>query len=142
MDNQLELIARAIIIQGDTILLCKTKGGKHYFLPGGHVEFQENAQSALIREIQEELNATLKNISFVGAGENFYTKHGVNVHELNLVFKGKIDTKLVKSAEDHLSFFWQKMNELPRTLLWPDNLKLSLLQWIKTGKPFWASAVL
>lgn len=50
------VLARAIIISNDYILLCKTTNlhPNFYFTPGGHIEPTENAKQALQRELLEE----------------------------------------------------------------------------------------
>lgn len=47
----IHVLARAVIIDQDNILLCQTLDlpVSFYFLPGGHVEHEESASSALIR---------------------------------------------------------------------------------------------
>ena len=54
-------IVRAVMIK-DKKLLVAEYIGHYYFLPGGHVEVGESAESALIRELQEELgvNCSIK----------------------------------------------------------------------------------
>lgn len=66
----IEIITRALILNKDKILLCKKKGKKYYFLPGGHVEFGESAEQALGRELKEELNIQTEIIDYIGTVEN------------------------------------------------------------------------
>ena len=53
MSNKFHHIVRAVMIK-DKKLVAEYIG-HHYFLPGGHVEVGESAESALIRELLEEL---------------------------------------------------------------------------------------
>ena len=55
----IHVLVRAVIIDQDNILLCQTLDlpVSFYFLPGGHVEHEESASSALIRELSEETGA-------------------------------------------------------------------------------------
>jgi ADP-ribose pyrophosphatase YjhB (NUDIX family) len=49
------LVARAIIPQGDKVLLVKNQGNDYWCLPGGRVEEGEPITQALVRELYEEL---------------------------------------------------------------------------------------
>ena len=74
MKPQFEIIVRAVILKRGEILLCRSKGGRHYFLPGGLVEFNEPAKKALARELKEELNISIKEMFFIGAIENIFAE--------------------------------------------------------------------
>lgn len=50
-------IARALIIDNNYILIARMKDA-HSFLPGGGVELGESAQTALKRELEEELGVS------------------------------------------------------------------------------------
>src|SRR3989344_5324044 len=73
--KEIEVISRAVILDGTRILLCKGKGN-YYCLPGGHVEFGETAEAALRRELMEELGAEVKSAQFIGSHEKIFEKEG------------------------------------------------------------------
>ena len=58
--------AGLVVIQGDSILLAYSKNKQAWYLPGGKIDAGETSLQALIREISEELNVTLRpeDISF------------------------------------------------------------------------------
>lgn len=87
---EIEIIARAVILNRGRILLCRIKGSSWYFLPGGHVESQEKVTQALRRELKEELRANIRILKFIGAVENFYEDGKRQRHEVNLVFQSKL----------------------------------------------------
>lgn len=66
--NKIIPVAIAIIHKDNKYLLTERKGndpddppgGRVWHFPGGGVEFGETVESALIREIKEELNLTIK----------------------------------------------------------------------------------
>ncbi|MDP1975362.1 MAG: NUDIX domain-containing protein, partial [Alphaproteobacteria bacterium] len=57
--NNIHVLSRAVIIDQDHILLCKTLDLQinFYFLPGGHVEHGESVCEAVLRELKEESGA-------------------------------------------------------------------------------------
>lgn len=62
MNQEFEILSRAVIINGDKVLLANMRGKKRYFLPGGHVEFGETATAALVRELDEETTSSAYSI--------------------------------------------------------------------------------
>ena len=112
-------LARAVIQKGDRILLAKADGWQNSFLPGGHVEIGEGAESALLRELQEELGVDGKVVHFLGDFEHSW-QHGDTTHfELTHVFEAVIDSEQIESKEPHLRFFWAKPAELEQLDLQP-----------------------
>lgn len=68
--NMVEVVASALIIKGDKILLIKShKWGDTYLLPGGHVENKETIFEAAKREEEEETGLKLKPLYCVNFGE-------------------------------------------------------------------------
>ncbi len=48
--------AKAVIVRDDGLVLCVKEGGDNYWnLPGGGIDFGENLQEALSRELHEEV---------------------------------------------------------------------------------------
>lgn len=50
--------SRAVIVYKEELLVVNIKGTDFYALPGGHVEWEEDIQESLVREIEEELGVT------------------------------------------------------------------------------------
>ncbi|MEI8103685.1 MAG: hypothetical protein WCG84_02135 [Candidatus Moraniibacteriota bacterium] len=38
LQSKIHPIVRAILLQGDKMVLCRAKGNARFFLPGGHIE--------------------------------------------------------------------------------------------------------
>lgn len=131
-----ELIARAVIRRDGHLLLARQRGSSWYFLPGGHVKPGEPIESALIRELSEELGVHAKIGQFVGAVEHGYIQDGTSHHELNLVFEVAINTSEPVSQEDHLEVEWLPWDQLPDASVRPASLKNALLS-ADTSTPFW-----
>lgn len=60
-------------------------------LPGGFVEPMETAESAVIREIREELGITVTDIAYLGSFPNEYIFSGFSVFTIDLAFVCKVD---------------------------------------------------
>jgi 8-oxo-dGTP diphosphatase len=138
-------LVRGMHITEDSVLLAKEKGSANTFLPGGHIEFGEKAETALRREILEEMGKDSEIGSFVGAIEHMWPDTSLDNHELNLIFNVKImDVSIERnpiSEEPHLEFLWARIQELEKYHLLPS----PLVNLIKTGskpKPgYWASTL-
>ena len=136
----IECMAGGVIEEEGKILLCRGKGNRNFFFPGGHIEEGESAPEALMREIKEELGEESEVKRFIGASENkFVTKKG-EVHEINLVFEVTLlnDSGRV-SQEDHLEFAWLTREELRDAIVFPTSLKDAVLALHTKEKPFWVT---
>ncbi len=133
-----ELIARAVIVTDEHLLLARQRGKAWFFLPGGHVDPGEGAGDALLRELREELGAAVRITGFAGAVEHTYTDDGISHRELNLVFAVELtDTAAATSHEDHLDVTRVPVAQLANTDLRPSPLKDALLAWTDDRVPFW-----
>ncbi len=139
--NKIEVIARAIILTNGKFLLCREKGKDYYFFPGGHINFKETAESALIRELKEELNISINKLSFIGIVENIYEKDNETHHEINLVFEVLVDEAQDKSKENHIDFFFKSKKELIKEKVLPVVLTKAVLKWLNDKKTFWVSQI-
>lgn len=138
-NKDFEICARAVIINNGEVLVCKKKDNNYYFFPGGHVEFGEKTEQALVRELNEELNIFIKEFSFVGIVENIYEEDDENHHEINLVFEVSADRVEDKSREDHIDFFFLDEEKFSKEIILPKALKKAVIQWQKDGQIFWKS---
>lgn len=136
----IHVIARCLLMQGDQVVICRTKGAEHYFFPGGHVENGENAKDALLRELVEELGLAEYQIGeFIGINENIFDlKDGSKQQEINVVFTATVpDNFEVRAVEDHLEYKLVNKNDLGSTKILPESLKQAMVNWVETGKQFY-----
>lgn len=138
-NHNFEVCVRAAIFNRGRILVCWHKAKKHYFFPGGHVEYGEEAKDALQRELKEELGIKVKKMSFIGITENIYQESEKPHHEINLVFQVFADETKDKSEEDHIDFVFFSEKEFKEKEILPISLQKSVIKWLKDKKVFWAS---
>ena len=109
-----EIVASAYIHDGDKILLAKRADTKRfmpgvYEAPGGHVEYGESVQSALARELQEELGVVIK------VGEPFYVFNyfddDSHVVEVCLLCELQAGQEIKLLPGEHSSLKWFKEHE-------------------------------
>ncbi len=78
----------ALIISENRILAMHDERAPYFYLPGGRVMMGETAESAVVREIQEELGVTMKIARPVWLNQAFFTEDvdGIRYHELCIYF--------------------------------------------------------
>lgn len=86
MKSNIRVIVLGLIVHNNRLFLSEgfdsIKQETFYRALGGGVEFGETSQAALQREFQEELQAELTNIRYLGCVENLFTFEGKPGHEL------------------------------------------------------------
>jgi ADP-ribose pyrophosphatase YjhB (NUDIX family) len=109
----IEVISRAVIRRGHSVLLVRALGDDWWFLPGGHVEPGERSAHALSRELREEVGAQVRvSGDPVAVAENFYDDKEGPHHELNVVFIVVDPGGPLTSLEPHLQTAWVPDAEL------------------------------
>ncbi|MEM0983652.1 MAG: NUDIX domain-containing protein [Planctomycetota bacterium] len=141
---EIEVIARALILDEGRVLLCRSVRGGYTYLPGGHVEPGEPAVAAAARELKEE--AGLRAVMGRGAlitEEHFEvsTNRGSERHhELNFVFHveqvfGPDGGEAIRagdpvaSRESHIEFVWADLASLHDLDLRPASIRA----WLMSG---------
>ena len=115
----IETIARGVCVRDGKLLVCRAKGAKSCYLPGGHIEFGETGRQALVREMKEETGLRATTGDFLGVVENSFEQHGRPHAEINLVYAMSIAADEVDSREDWISFEWVPLAELAAANLLP-----------------------
>jgi len=116
----IETIARGVAIADGEILLCRAKGGKSTYLPGGHIEFGETGREALVREIREEMGVAASTGNFLGVVENSFRQHGKPHAEINLVYELRFErVPEAVAKEDWIEFVWWPLDRLDEANLLP-----------------------
>ena len=105
------VLARSIIIDDGYILVAKLKNGNNTFLPGGHLEFNENLKQALERELFEEIGIKGNIEKYIGCLEAKWMENNIYNQEINHIFivNGINKNINIKSMENHLEIYCLKI---------------------------------
>jgi 8-oxo-dGTP pyrophosphatase MutT (NUDIX family) len=89
----IRVLAIAVFREGDRILVARgvdPATGEPFYRPlGGGVEFGERAETALRREMMEELGATIDDVRPIAVLENIFEYAGRPGHEIIFVFDAR-----------------------------------------------------
>ena len=109
----------AVVLKDGKILLNLRKGDGRtdgmYGTPGGHVEHLENIAESVAREIKEEVDIEVQNISFVGIVN---VREFAPVHYVILVFRADWKSGEVRNCEPDKSdgWDWYPLDALPHPM--------------------------
>lgn len=138
-DSSIHVIARAVLMQGDKIVICVSEKG-HGYLPGGHVENGESGTTALLREFKEEIGEFSHGApEYIGMCENIFEFNpGVFQHEINTVFAVEVDKDAkIESRESHINFKVYDIAEFDSVPMYPLQLKQAVSKWLTDRKVFY-----
>ena len=131
-----------VLLRNDRLLAQGVRGQNEYALIGGHLQFGETLEAALIREFREETGAEIRCQRLLWTEENFWTWNGVKAH--NLAFYYLIDCNDAAFPEDftpsrdndQVIFGWLPLEHLPNYNLYPAFLKEEIFRLFETPKHF------
>ena len=131
--------SRCLIVQGDSIVLCKHLAGDYYFLPGGGLEIGETLNQCITRELNEEMSVAESDITIhdgiLFAIENQgYDSNGNFLYGIEVVKRVDINTENITSQEDLIGFEKVKISELADTKLYPTVIKNWVIETLNKGK--------
>jgi 8-oxo-dGTP diphosphatase len=139
--SEIEILARAVVLDGHHVLLARCKGSAITFLPGGHVRPGEGLVAALEREMQEELGVSCQVESYLGAVEHTWTDPAGQHFEINHYFLVHGD-RLTRSSdlaalEDNLEFHWAHQQDLESWNLMPGPVRELVRRLIRGRREIW-----
>jgi len=137
--NNIHVLSRAVIIDCEHILLCKTLDLEEnfYFLPGGHVEHGESVEISLLRELVEETGSKGKIKRFLGCLEYSF-EFGANSichnHEYNFIFEIKSDNLKIQNPipqlEKKIELIWIPLLKITEIDLRAEPLRRLIPEWL------------
>ncbi len=123
MKNHIVVIVKGIILYNDKVLIVRRSdkdeiGAGNWEFVGGNIEFGEELEQALVREIQEEVNLeiTIDKVLYNTTYKTNPTRQAVI-----LVYKCYAKDDKVKLSEEHSGYKWVSEKEL-RDLVFIDIL--------------------
>ena len=111
----------AVIISGDNILLHKIGDNDFWTLLGGRVKMLESSDSAIKREIKEELGEDIDINRIRWRVENFFKFENKNYHEMSTIYLVNLPQKstIINEKEsfygsegNNLTFKWFNVDEI------------------------------
>ncbi|ARU63073.1 hypothetical protein CBW65_20405 [Tumebacillus avium] len=127
-----------VFVDEGYVLLHRLASDDFWALPGGRVEFMENTEQALIREMQEEisLDVTVERLLFVA--EVYFANDEHQYHEIGFYYLLEADKTQPIYVKDKvhqgtefgkpLIYQWFRLEDLPSLRLFPTFLKEKLQQ--------------
>lgn len=102
--GEIRVLALGLIRDGERVFISEgydpVKEQTFYRAMGGGVEFGEASLEALRREFQEEIQAELKNIRYLGCLENIFTFNGKSGHEIVQLYECEfVDNKFYQQEK-------------------------------------------
>ena len=136
MENRIRPIAICIFSNNGRILVAEgydsVKQQTFYRPLGGSIEFGERGEETIRRELEEELDAEVDNLKYLGMAENIFTYQGERGHEIVLIYDGKFADKsfyereMLEGDEFGLPFqaVWKRLDEFGpgKAPLYPEQL--------------------
>ncbi|MEH1843062.1 MAG: NUDIX domain-containing protein [Nostoc sp.] len=123
--GEIRVIALGLIRDGERIFLSEgydpVKQETFYRALGGGVEFGETSHAALEREFQEEIQADLTNIKYLGCIENLFTFNGRQGHEIIQLYQCDFADSKFYQLE---SLVFSELSNHKHRALWIDIFRL------------------
>ena len=112
----------AIIIRDGKVLAMKDNHADYYYFPGGRVQFGEDSETAVLRELKEELNIDAEIIRPLWFVQSFFNEDVLKIdyHELCIYY-------LIDVTKTHLI-------DTPDTFLGIESHKCGVFEWLDLTK--------
>lgn len=120
----------AVIINKNRLLVMYNTECSSYYLPGGRVQLHESSETAIMREMKEELFIDINNFRPLWLNECFFIEESVNekFHELCIYYLVDIkdtnfnhfeDKFILKENGRNNYFEWISFDKLGKQLVYP-----------------------
>lgn len=138
MDRPIRNSAKALIIKDGKMLAIKISDSSEewYIMPGGGQESEERLDSAVCREVAEELGIEITPTDLVFVIEGI---HGEGFHRVDLVFLCQYVRELPHAAlhsdQNQVGWDWLDIQTLNHAPLYPSKLRRQIMN-LYEGKPY------
>lgn len=131
-EYKLNVRAAGVIIHNNKVLVHKNLNFNHYALIGGRVTIGEDSETAVKRELEEELGKEIEITGYVTTVENFFEEKGSKYHEIMFVHKAEFAEEEDKRIEhtlkniegkDYLQYEWLEIDKIDQYNLVPEIMK-------------------
>lgn len=124
-----------ILIHNNKLLIMKDENSPYYYIPGGRVRMHETSESAIIREIKEEVQIEIKVNRLLWVVENLFIEEqsGDRFHEIGLyylldikdesIFKKGNEFITNENGQHDLMFTWVELEKIKDLYIYPLFLK-------------------
>ena len=105
----------------------------YYALIGGRVKYYESSDSAIKREIKEELGIQCDDIHFLSTIQNFFEYESTSYHEILFIYDVTIEESLNDLNIPHnqkIDYVSVKLSDIPEINLLPEKAKEIILKKI------------
>lgn len=136
--NRIRPLAICVFRKDDRILVAEgydpVKRQTFYRPLGGAIEFGEQSEDTVRRELMEEIGAEVGEVWYLGTLENIFVFNGEPGHEIVLIYDGVLtDSKLYEQAEvegneaevgESFKAVWKSLDEFGegKSILYPTGL--------------------
>lgn len=126
-DNKKIIVAqKAIIYNEEGKILTMRRSEKSprpltWDLPGGNLEFGEELESSLLREIEEEMGVEVEKLLLLNVFENLDSD---NLFRVTIGYKAKAKTTNVTLSHEHVDFKWVTPEEFTQLDIYEPHRKL------------------
>ena len=118
-----------VLIRDGRIFLQKVKND--YTLPGGHVDYGETSEKALVREFKEELGVDVSCERLLWVEENFWKWGDKNAHGISFYYLVSLNENddlpddFVEFSNDNnnVSLQWVSLEDLQNLVVYPQFVK-------------------
>lgn len=127
-EGKFNLRVGAVITDGTRVLVGKDSRADFYTVIGGRVKFGETAETAVLREIREELGVSAEIDRLYSINEKFFTLDGIRYHEMEFLFLikpfdiSRIDYSAISCDGADIRLVWLDTARKPDMPVFPENL--------------------
>jgi len=111
-----------ILVKDNKMLLFKRRnahGDGTWGFPGGHLEFKEEIEDCVRREVEEETGITVHNIQFAAFTNDVFEKESKHYITLFMLCDWKSGEVQIKEPEKCIDLGWYEWDKLPEPLFLP-----------------------